>query len=92
MLHITRNVRMLLYNNISKYEILIVWLIGIIIHHSKNKAKIDNGLKYVIQSLGVCCNNLWLLPLTKNKLSDYFDDIKIIAEVLLASVQNRHQG
>ena len=34
--------------------------------------KIDNGLKYVIQSLCVCRNNKWPFPLTKKTLSDQF--------------------
>ena len=47
--------------------------------------KIDNGLKYGNQSLGVCCNDWWLFPLTKKMLCDYFNDIKMIVEDKLAS-------
>ena len=47
--------------------------------------KIENGLKYVIPSLGVCCNDLWLFPFKNKTLCDLFNDIKMIAEVKFAS-------
>ena len=77
--HTTRSEMVSLYSVISKYQILILCLIGIILHHSKNTAlksyevamqNIEYGLKYVIQSLCVFCNDLWLFPLTKKTLCD----------------------
>ena len=61
----------IIYNNLTKYYIIIVCLIGIFLRHSENtvlksydvvifliKKKRYNGLQYVIQSLGVNCFDL----------------------------------
>ena len=46
--------------------------------------KIDNDLKYLIQSLGLCSKDLWFFLLTK-KTFDQLNDIKLTFEVKLAS-------
>ena len=47
--------------------------------------KIDNDLKYLIQSLGLCSKDLWFFLLTQKTLSDQLNDIKLTFEVKLAS-------
>ena len=53
--------------------------------------KINDDLKYLIQSFDLCLNYLWLFPFTKKMLSDQFKYIYIMSEVNVARSHNRHQ-
>ena len=47
---------------------------------------------YLIKFLDGRSNNLWLFPVPKETLSNQFIDMKMTAEIKLASFLNRHQG
>ena len=54
--------------------------------------KIINDLRYLIQFLDACYNDVWLFPLPKKTLSYQFNNMKMAAEVKLFSALNMHQG
>ena len=54
--------------------------------------KINNDLRYLIQVLDARYYDSWQLYLPKTTLSNQFNDMKMAAEVILASALNRHQG
>ena len=53
--------------------------------------KINNDLSYLIQFLDARYD-LWLYILPKKTLSNQFNDMKMAADIKLASALNRHQG
>ena len=53
---------------------------------------INNDLRFLIQFLDERYNDFWLLPVPKTTLYNQCNDMKMAAEVKLASALNRHQG
>ena len=54
--------------------------------------KINNDIRYLIQFLDARYNDVCLFPLPKKTLSNQFNDMKMAAEVKLASDLNKHKG